>query len=703
VLIARTEDQARELSRRARDDLIRYGLISAGPHIRLAAGECAGAGDLIMARRNARPGQPGHVDRELTNRDVLQVTSTTAGPGGTRVEVRRLTGHDSGTGHPSWSPPFCVPRRYLADHATLAYAATQHAALGRTTGTAHVLVDGLGDRQGLYVAMSRGRDANYAYCITDGFQPADVQAGSRPAPELDRTRRLDHEHRGLPAPETPPDDDLPPASNPVAVLAGILARDGSQLTATDTLERELSRADHLGILGGIWDDITRRAQHTRFEQALRNNLPTDLAEQALADPACTWLWRTLREAEAAGLDGGQILRQAIAERNMAGARDVARVLDSRLRHILHGIQPKPLGPWSARMPDTGSPELNQYLRELADAMDERTRRLGEHTAKTNPEWAERSLGPVPLSWAARADWEQRASLVAAYRERYGYIHPADPIGAAPSKTSPEAHAAWHTALAALGRVDGIDLRSCTDGELWLRRSTYERETAWAPPYVAEELRIMRMAQRDAHVTATRADREASAATDENVAGRHRQLAGIWRALEAKATREAEMFSAVQDTRRQWEAITETTRRTAIAADIELRRRHPDLRIELLRPSPAETEQPRDGSPGKTSDAHVQLELGLTPASPDAEVPELVRRIHENALLTQAKLDELAHMPLPGEAEDDLSPGLAWPVPSGPERAAVLQPPQPEILAAASVTDLYYDITRHNADAELEPE
>jgi hypothetical protein len=56
-----------------------------------------------------------------------------------------------------------VPECYLATHATLAYAATAHAALGRTVGTAHVLVDGLGDRQGLYVALS-GRIAIRVRC-----------------------------------------------------------------------------------------------------------------------------------------------------------------------------------------------------------------------------------------------------------------------------------------------------------------------------------------------------------------------------------------------------------------------------------------------------------------------------------------------------------------------------------------------------------
>ena len=249
-----------------------------------------------------------------------------------------------------------MPRRYLAAHA---YATTAHAALGRITGTAHVLVDGLGDRQGLYVAMSRGRDANYAYCITDSSRSADIREGSRPAPELDRARRLGREHAGLPEPEPSRRDHRDPEVSPVSVLAGILTRDGRQLTATETLERELYRADHLGVLGSIWDDLSRRAQRARFEQALRDQLRAYEARRALADPACTWLWRTLREAEAAGLDGQQALRQAVAERSLTGARDVARVLDARLRRRLDGIYPQLHDSWSRRVPDTGSAELNR--------------------------------------------------------------------------------------------------------------------------------------------------------------------------------------------------------------------------------------------------------------------------------------------------------------------------------------------------------
>jgi hypothetical protein len=391
-----------------------------------------------------------------------------------------------------------------------------------------------------------------------------------------------------------------PELDPVTVLAGVLARDGAELSATETLERELARADHLGVLGGIWDDLVGREQHTRFEHALRSALPTDLAQNAMDDPAITWLWRSLCEAELVGLDGGDVLRQAVAARSMTGARDIARVLDSRVRHRLHDVMPQPLGPWASRIPDTGSAEVNRYLRELAEAMDDRVRRLGEHAAQTQPPWARQSFGPVPDSPIERADSEQRAGVVAAYRERYGHTQPGDPIGPEPAKTSPKARAAWHTALAALGRVDGIDLRGCTDGDLWLRRNTYERETAWAPRHVTEELRLMRQAERDAHVNAVRAEHERRAARDPRTAARHQHLARIWRALEAKAAREAKMFAAVQETRRQWEAVTQATRRIAIAADLELRRRHPGLPIPPLRPHPAEREGPADSAPDEST-------------------------------------------------------------------------------------------------------
>jgi hypothetical protein len=54
LLLARTGEQARELSRRVREDLVRYGLVDRGPGARLRHGARAARGDLVAARKNNR-------------------------------------------------------------------------------------------------------------------------------------------------------------------------------------------------------------------------------------------------------------------------------------------------------------------------------------------------------------------------------------------------------------------------------------------------------------------------------------------------------------------------------------------------------------------------------------------------------------------------------------------------------------------------
>ena len=408
-----------------------------------------------------------------------------------------------------------MPRTYLFSHCDLAYATTPHAAQGRTADVAHVLVDGLGDRQGLYVGMSRGREANYAYCVTGFPRAADVREGSRQAPELERARRLAREHAGLGLAAGPvPGNEQEPQRDPVAVLAEVMQRDGAILSATETLRRELANADHLGVLGAIWYDLARRAQVGRFERTLREVLPGDDADAALSDAARTWLWRSLRDAEAAGLDGDKVLRQAVAARPLTDARDPARVIDARIRRMTGHLVPGVPRSWAERVPEMGDADLNRFMAELAAAMDERVRRIGEHLAQARPAWVTRALGEVPAEPVKRADWQERAARLGAYRELYGYDSVDDAIGPEPGRTSPEARADWHIAFTALGKVEGIDLRglhrrlSC-----WLRRAMYERETSWAPRYVGEELRLARLQARTAWENSILAARRAETAAE----------------------------------------------------------------------------------------------------------------------------------------------------------------------------------------------
>ena len=721
LLLARTGEQARELARRVRDNLLHYGLVVDGPKVRLQEGAVASRGDLIVARKNNHQLIAGEPGRWLTNHDVLRIEATT----GQAVTVRRMLDRNPQTGESAWTVPFELPKTYLFSYCDLAYAATAHAAEGRTVDTTHTLVDGLGARQDLYVGMTRGREANYAYAVTGFPRAADIREGSQPAPELERARRLMRERAGL-SPETGavPAEEGVPARDPVSVLAEVLRRDGAQMSATETLRHELSSADHLGVLGSIWYDLARRAQVTRFERALRDNLPAGDADFALSDAACTWLWRSLREAETAGLDGGTVLRLAIASRPLTGARDVARVVDSRVRRMIEHTTPKIPGSWTQRVPQMGDPDLDRFMQDLASAIDDRVRRIGEHAVDTKPAWAVRALGGVPDDPARRAEWQERAAKLGAYRELYGYDAPGDAIGPEPGKTSPEARADWHVAFAVLGRVGGIDVRGFSDSKLRQLRGTYEQETNWAPPYVGEELRLARLQARTAWENAVRADHEARAAASPEFADRHRVLAGMWRAMHAKATRVADLLADAQETRRQWEAFTEPTRRVAVAADLELRRRHPGVALRPLKsaepvgitypePEPAPSTAPcpqlwiqetldgaahlpttgagKPAEPGwdmpltpQRREVPGQQALGLTPETVSDEIPAQVLRIRDNVRRAQQKID--CYRGTPEFAEDDEVAylGPAWGVLARRDREAIVQPPKPAVIPASEI-------------------
>ncbi len=144
-------------------------------------------------------------------------------------------------------------------------------------------------------------------------------------------------------------------------------------------------------------------------------------------------------------------------RPLNGARDLARVIDSRVRWRLKFAVPQPQGPWSRRVPQMADPDVSQFMTELAAAMDARQRRIGEHVAQTAPPWAIEALGEVPADSVKQTDWKRRAGVLGAYREMFGHDHPREAIGPEPPRTTPEARAAWHTAFAALTHVDGIDV------------------------------------------------------------------------------------------------------------------------------------------------------------------------------------------------------------------------------------------------------
>jgi len=381
----------------------------------------------------------------------------------------------------------------------------------------------------------------------------------------------------------------------------------------------------------------------------------------------------MKAAELAGLDAAEVTQTAIRSRSLDGARDVASVLDARMRAMVEPLVPLPLSPWTERIPEIAGPERQEYVRRLAEAMDQRTERIGQHAVQAQPDWALRALGPVPEGPAERLDWQQRASAIGAYRELYGAGHQADPIGPEPAGSSPEQRAAWHAGFAALTHTDTVDVRTLPEASLWHMRDSYKAETEWAPPHVGRQLRGARLAAEDARQLAIRSQSEAAAATDAGTAQRHSRMAASAELLQPAYRRIEARLAEAMDDRRAWEQITAGPRRLAAAADSELRRRYPGKPIEPLRS--AEPRPPEYDEITKPTDA----------AKP-TEPPEWVTQLAEQRRAFQEKLEERQNVLIPNEDPDYGFLGQAWPWQER-DPDAILQPPKPELRPCAGIERL----------------
>ena len=673
LLMAADHALRRELSRRIRDDLISLGVVQAGPAVRIADGAQASTGDLIICTKNDHSVPAGEPGRTLANGDLLRIEAVTR----QGLIVRRALDADPHTGQRRWTDQQFLFADYKDSE--LGYAVTNHVAQSRTVTAGLAVITGTEDRPHALVALTRGTDTNMAYVFTLSPKLADPIPGPRPAPELARYDRTT-------GPGSQPAPEAAGTADALQVLAAVLDRDGQQLSAVQTRQQALTDADHLASLHAIWTAETAPAREQRYRDLLLNSLPP--GHRSEPGHQVKWLWRTLRAAELAGLDAGQVLAGAIAERDLAGARDIPSVVDARIRSRVGPLVPLPAGPWSAQDPGITDPERRAFAAGIAAMMDARKDRIGEHAAEHALPWAVTALGPVPEHPVDRLDWQRRAASIGAYRELSGHDHPADPIGPEPVAGAPDRRAAWYEALAALGPVDGPDVRGMPDGTLLHLRDTYPIETGWAPQWVGDELRQVRAGAQDAHLAAVRADAEAQAAASRGqpeAAAGHQVLAGSYRAMHDAYRDRETVFAAVMADRADWDTATRDQRHQAVAADAELRRRHPGQRFTPLRsaePPPATEAQRED--------------LTLTAGQ---EIKEMGQWIKDLAAERRAFADTLAErqsMMIPADDPGYGDLGQAFPAWASFGPDAILQPPKPQIPPSARILQRVAD-----RDADIE--
>jgi hypothetical protein len=209
-----------------------------------------------------------------------------------------------------------------------------------------------------------------------------------------------------------------------------------------------------------------------------------------------------------------------------------------------------------------------------------------------------------------------------------------------------------------------------DGTLLHLRDTYPIETAWAPQWVGDELRQVRAAGWRARLASLRAAAEADAARrrgHHDRADHQHELAGSYQVLHDTYRQRETVFAAVMADRTDWDTATRQQRHLAVAADAELRRRHPAQQFPPLRSA-----EPEPLSPAQ------RAELTLSAEQPTAEMGEWIKDLAAGHRTFADRLADRQNLRIPAEDPDYGDLGQAFPSWTGPGRDAILQPPKPEI-------------------------
>ncbi|MDA8301366.1 MAG: relaxase domain-containing protein [Actinomycetota bacterium] len=379
LMVAHDNETVRELNRLARADRVAAGKV-AEEGFALADGSVAGAGDVVVARRNDR-----HLrlsDGEwVTNRDRFVVTATN---GDGSMAVRAL---DRGG-------EAVLPAGYVSEHVELGYASSVWSAQGRTVGTAHAIVGVRMTREALYVAATRGKESNRLYVDVEP-EPANADMAEAPTGRLSARE----------------------------VLVAVASRRGADISAHETMASEWARADSFEQLVKEHQSLVAVAMAERFEAVLgQAGFPDGLLARARQSPEWAGLLGALRDAEDRGLDAKDALSQ-LATLPISSDQDPAAVLRARLRRweqatgsqwaprqdLVAGLVPRATG--------IDDEDLAWAIRQREEAMEKRARDLAAQAVRTGERWTT-PFGPPPANPTIADAWWDRLAVVAAYRDRW---------------------------------------------------------------------------------------------------------------------------------------------------------------------------------------------------------------------------------------------------------------------------------------------
>ena len=296
----------------------------------------------------------------------------------------------------------------------LGYAVTSFRAQGLTTDSAHVLVDSTMTRETLYVAMTRGRDANVAYVAVDKPDPS--HDGPHPGENDEATGR--------------------------SVLMGVLQHVGAELSAHETIAVEQDSWGTIAQLAAEYETIAAVAQRDRWAALVRaSGLSPEQSEEVVTSDAFGPLTAELRRAEANHHDLVALLRRLVRAREFGDADDIAAVM----RHRLNAATARPAGAGRTRraprliaglVPEAmGSvaDDMRQALDERRELITQRANAVLDKAVADGAQWIA-SFDEAPTAGSERERWLSAARTIGAYRDRYSVTTPS-PLGFQPTATA----------------------------------------------------------------------------------------------------------------------------------------------------------------------------------------------------------------------------------------------------------------------------
>jgi conjugative relaxase-like TrwC/TraI family protein len=376
IMVAPTRQLVAELNRRARAH--RLDQSAATAEVRLADGNQASIGDMIITRSNDRRLRLGATDW-VKNGDRWMITHV-AKHGD--LTVRHNRSHLT----------VRLPADYVQASTRLGYATTIHTAQGVSADTMHGLLTGQESRQLLYTMLTRGRHANHLYLQVVG--DGDPHAVIRP-------------------------DTISPRT-PTEMLQQILARDDSPVTASTVL-RELNDP-----AARLFQAVQRYTDglHVAAEQLVGPQTVAELdkADQYIPGLTAEPAWPSVRAhllalAAETGEHPLRHLLTAASGRDLRTAGDMAAVLDWRLT-ALTPTDPGPL-PWLPGISPTfrADPVWGTYLEKRSQLVTDFADQVEDHACH----------GDRPPAWASPGSHPSTALVreIAIWRAANG-INPQDP-------------------------------------------------------------------------------------------------------------------------------------------------------------------------------------------------------------------------------------------------------------------------------------